>query len=530
MKKILIILLFFSWTNYAQTEHAWIYFTDKPNVEESISDPLSILSEKAVQRKARFNIPVDFRDVPVNENYINQIKDFDQVSVMAKSKWLNCVHVIGERSVIENLEDLEFVASVEFARDELNRGQTISNQTKRKFGTTEDFIYGYSTTQVSMLGTDMLHEQDFTGKNMTIAVMDAGFPNVDNLHVFERMRTNGHLLGGYDFTNRSENFSDPSLNNHGTMVLSTMAGNAPGYLIGTAPDADYYLFCTEVAETETPVEESYWVEAAERADSLGVDIINTSLSYAQFDDPGYNYTFNDIDGKTSFVSKGANIATEKGILVCVSAGNSGESETFPGVGVPADANVLTVGAVDPNRQYVSFSSIGPTADGRIKPDVMAQGFKVVVANDKDELREANGTSFSSPIMAGSIASFWQSVPEMNNIEIMNLVRSLSSNFENPNNKIGYGIPDFSSYSENNNEENLVADQLYVFPNPVSNYLSIAHKKDEMYRVSIYDLSGRLMLSLKNINNQIDFSGFSKGIYIAKFENENTRKSLLIVKK
>lgn len=530
MKKIIFILLIFSWTTYAQTEHAWVYFTDKPNVQESISNPENILSAKAIQRKARFNIPIDARDVPVNEDYIIQIKNQDAIDVKAKSKWMNCVHVIGDRAAIENLFSLDFVASIEYARDELNREQVGLNNSKRKFGISVEFDYGYSATQVSMLGTDYLHEQDFTGQNMTIAVMDAGFPNVDNLVVFENMRENNHLLGGYDFTNRSPDFAASSLSNHGTMVLSTMAGDAPGYLIGTAPDADYYLFCTEVAESETPVEESYWVEAAERADSLGVDIINTSLSYAQFDDPGYNYTYEDIDGQTSFVSKGANIATEKGILVCVSAGNSGESETFPGVGVPADANVLTVGAVDANEDYVSFSSIGPTADGRIKPDVMAQGFKVIVANEKNELREANGTSFSSPIMAGSIASLWQAIPELDNLELMELVRRLSSNYQNPNNKIGYGIPDFSKYFEENTDENLVSDELYVFPNPVSNDLRIAHKENERYHVTIYDLTGRLIQNLENVDDQIDLSGFSKGIYIAKFENATMRKSLLIVKK
>ena len=530
MKKVLIIFLFFYWTSYGQVEHAWIYFRDKPNVEEAISNPENILSAKAIQRKSRFNIPIDFRDVPVNENYISQVKSQEGISVKAKSKWFNCVHIIGDLSAIEKLRVLDFIDSIEFARDELNKNSNNYYSSKRKFGTTADFDYGFSSSQVTMLGTDKLHEDDFTGKNITVAVMDSGFPNVNSLEVFKRMRENGHLLGGYDFTNRSPNYSDSSLNNHGTLVLSTMAGSAPGYLIGTAPDADYYLFCTEVAATETPLEESFWVEAAERADSLGVDIINTSLSYAKFDDPGYDYFFEDMNGQTAFISKAANIATEKGILVCVSAGNSGESENFPGVGAPADANVITVGAVDSNRQYVAFSSVGPTADGRIKPDVMAQGYKVIVANEKNELREASGTSFSSPIMAGSIASLWQAIPEVSNLELMELVRKLSSNYQNPNNKIGYGIPDFSNYPEENIVENQHSDELYVFPNPVNSDLQIAHQKNELYQVTIYDLTGRLILQLENVDDRIDVSGFSKGIYIAKFENENTRKSLLIVKK
>ena len=213
---------------------------------------------------------------------------------------------------IEELANLQFVQQVEFARDELNeRAAFALKQPFSKFGTTEIFDYGYSSDQVEMLETDYLHEQDLTGQNLVIAVLDAGFPNVKQLAAFERMRDKGYLLGGYDFTHRSENFDKPELSNHGTLVLSTMAGYVPGYLIGTAPDANYYLFCTEVAESETPVEESYWVEAAERADSLGVDLINSSLSYSLFDDPGYNYRFEDMNGQTSFVSRGANIATEK---------------------------------------------------------------------------------------------------------------------------------------------------------------------------------------------------------------------------
>lgn len=530
LQKLPFLLFFFCCCSFGQQEHAWIYFKDKPSAETALQNPRSILSERALQRKQRFQIPVDFRDVPVEEAYISAVKAENTITVMAKSKWLNCVHVIGKQDAIEELANLQFVQQVEFARDELNeRAAFALKQPFSKFGTTEIFDYGYSSDQVEMLETDYLHEQDLTGQNLVIAVLDAGFPNVKQLAAFERMRDKGHLLGGYDFTHRSENFDKPELSNHGTLVLSTMAGYVPGYLIGTAPDADYYLFCTEVAESETPVEESYWVEAAERADSLGVDLINSSLSYSLFDDPGYNYRFEDMNGQTSFVSRGANIATEKGILVVVSAGNSAESTVFPGIGAPADAQVLTVGALDENREYVSFSSIGPTSDGRIKPDVMAQGFRCTAANERNEIVQVSGTSFSSPILAGSVASFWQAFPEMTNLEIMDLVKRASSNAQNPDNLIGYGIPNFRMALENTEMNSYFSEEFYVFPNPVSEELYFA-SPEQHYDVSIYDLTGKLLLYQQNVNKKIDLSGFSRGIYIAKFERQNFRKSLLISKK
>ena len=329
-----------------------------------------------------------------------------------------------------------------------------------------DFVYGKSDTQVKQLRVDVLHRNNFTGDGILIAVLDSGFPNVDQMNAFVRLRSNNDLLGGYDFVLRSTDIYRANVNDHGTRVLSDMAGFVDGQFVGTAPDASYILFRTEDAATETPVEESYWVEAAERADSLGVDIINSSLGYSTYDDSRYNYSPAEMDGNTAFISKGANIATEKGILIVNSAGNSGDSN-WGIITAPADANVFGVGAVDANGNYATFSSRGPSSDGRIKPDGMALGERATVIGPDDRLVPNNGTSFASPIMAGAIASFWQAFPQKTNLEIMAMVRGSSSHYQNPNSQMGYGIPDFSLPLAvlGINESELDETLWYLFPNP-----------------------------------------------------------------
>jgi len=531
MKRLLLIFFLITCFSYSQEEHAWVYFKDKPNVEAALNNPSSILSSKAIQRKSLRGTQIDERDVPVNEVYISMIKAQEDISVKAKSKWMNCVHVIGSFEAISNLRNLEFVSEIEFANKNINsRAPAENNKLENKFETNIDFGYGLASNQTTMLNTDYLHENDYTGIDMTIAVMDGGFSNVNTIGAFERLRSNGKLLGGFDFPNRSENYNNPELSNHGTLVLSNMAGFIENNFVGTAPDAAYYLFITEIGPTETPVEETYWVEAAERADSLGVDLINTSLSYTLFDNPDYSYAPEDMDGETTFISRGANIATEKGLLVVTSASNRGEEDYFNIIGAPADANVLSVGAVDRNRNYASFSSRGPSADGRVKPDVAAQGLEVVAIDQFNNLVQASGTSFASPILAGSVASFWQADPSLSNLEVMQLVKEASSLFSVPNIRLGYGIPDFRNALSNLIENNQSPGELFLYQNPVVNQLKFNNSTDQTYNITLFDMLGQVILQKNRVQNEIDLSGFSKGIYIAMFEQNNSRQSFLIIKK
>ena len=539
-RPILFLCIIFSVWGGAQ-EHAWVYFKDKDQVEASILNPSSILSERAIQKKNRFNIAIDQRDVPVNEDYIAQLKLQNGITVKAKSKWFNCVHVLGSVSDIAALTDLQFVDHISYADKGLNAksnsvtvvGNEVNNHKNKFLEQGVDFVYGQSYSQVEQLGVHVLHQNNFTGEGFLIAVLDSGFPNVDQMEAFDRLRANNGLWGGYDFVARSTNIYVTNGNDHGTRVLSDMAGFVDGQFVGTAPDASYILFRTEDAATETPVEESYWVEAAERADSLGVDIINSSLGYSTYDNPRYNYSPADMDGNTAFISKGANIATEKGILVVNSAGNSGDS-SWGIITAPADANVFGVGAVDTSGDYVAFSSRGPSADGRIKPDGMALGAGATVIGPDDRLVKNNGTSFASPIMAGAMASFWQAFPDKNNMEIMDMVRESSTRYQNPNSQMGFGIPNFSTALAllGIDITNSGDDLWYLFPNPSKTDFQV--QLPETYgnaHVTLFDIYGRRILErqLNQGNEEISVETLSRAIYIVHVNVDGVRKEYKLIK-
>ena len=304
MKKclLLLIMLCTQLSLFAQQD-AWVYLTDKQNVSSSISNPITILSQKAIDRKNAHGVIIDARDVPVNETYISQLKSATGITVMAKSKWFNAVHVRGSETDIKNLTStFSFINNIDFA----DKSLTLKTVQQKKQSKLENiatiFNYGSAANQIQMIKGDKLHVANYTGTGMTVAVLDAGFPNVNTMSSFSYLRNAGNILGGYDFVNRNDNVYLNNASSHGTWVLSTMAGYIQDQYVGTAPDAAYYLFITEDAPTENPVEESYWVEAAERADSLGVDVINTSLGYTTFDNASYNHAPADMNGNTTYIT------------------------------------------------------------------------------------------------------------------------------------------------------------------------------------------------------------------------------------
>ncbi|SDS81743.1 Por secretion system C-terminal sorting domain-containing protein [Winogradskyella sediminis] len=537
MKNIFTTILFLLvlTTSFAQ-EDAWIYFTDKPNVEVAIANPLSILTQKAIDRKQNHNIAIDERDVPVNEAYVTDIKSQTGIVVMAKSKWFNAVHIRGTEDAINALGNLTFVDRIDFANQNLNtslRSASVFNKTEIEESTVA-FTYGDTQNQVEMINADELHLSDFTGEGMTIAVMDAGFPNVNTMDAFQRLRENGGLKGGYDFVDRTTAVYDFADNNHGTKVLSTMAGFIANEFVGTAPDASYYVFRTEDSGSENPVEESYWVEAAERADSLGVDMINTSLGYQTYDNPNYNYTPADMNGQTTYITKGASIAAEKGILVVVSAGNSGATD-WQTVGAPADSpHVLSIGGVNADGDYVSFSSQGSAAQiGYQKPDVVARAGLTFVIDDNNAIVQNNGTSFSAPILCGGIAALWEAIPEASPTEVMNYVRQSASQYMNPDNFLGYGIPDLNvaqSLAVIGHNQELKAFKIY--PNPVTTNLNIeAPIGINQMEVSVYNQIGQRILSqsIFENSNHLDVSGLASGVYVIELSSTRISKTFKFIK-
>ncbi|WP_299130036.1 S8 family serine peptidase [uncultured Winogradskyella sp.] len=529
----MLLLLLFTINSYTQ-EDAWVYLTDKPNEASALSNPISILTQKALDRKQNHGIAIDARDVPVHEPYIADLKTQTGITVMAKSKWFNAVHVRGTEADISALSTLSFVDSIDFADNNLDNSSRLHQTSSIRDVEDESivFTYGNSQNQVEMINADDLHLDDFTGEGITIAVMDSGFPNVNTMGAFQRLRDNGDLLDGYDFVTRNTNVYANTSSSHGTRVLSTMAAFAQDQYVGTAPDASYYLFITEDAGSETPVEESYWVEAAERADSLGVDMINTSLGYRVFDNSNYDYTPADMNGQTAFITKGASIAVEKGILVVVSAGNSGAS-AWQTVGAPADSpNVLSIGAVDENGNYVSFSSQGGAAQlGYQKPDVVARGGAAFVIDQNNNITQNNGTSFSGPIMCGGIAALWQAIPDASPTEIKNLVRQSASQYTTPDDFLGYGIPDLALARTLGVEQKLI-DSFKFYPNPVKDVLHFNFPVEiSNYEISIYNQLGqqvahRIMSSNTNRLNVVDLSG---GIYLMKISSEQYIRTLKFMK-
>lgn len=536
MKKIvLLIVLLCGITTLWSQQDAWVYFIDKEDVAASLANPISILTQDALDRKILHNTPIDERDVPVNENYIGTVKTQTGIQVLAKSKWFNCVHVRGSEQDILSLGNLTFVESIDFADDSLTRATDDFGFIKDDPQTEQQrvtYTYGATENQVTMLGVDFLHEEDFIGTDMVVAVLDSGFPGVDVNGAFSRLQDEGRLLDGYDFVDREDNEFAFSGSSHGTRVASDIVGFIEDQFVGTAPNVSLYCFRTEDVLSENPVEESYWVEAAERADSLGVDVINTSLGYRTYDNPAYDYSYADMNGETAFISRGATQAFEKGMLVVTSAGNSGVGM----ISAPADSpGALTVGAVNADGDYVSFSSIGPSSDGRVKPDVMAKGAASAVVDQNNNITTNNGTSFSSPIMAGAVASLWQASPEKTNAEIMQIVREAAHLYPDNTPELGYGIPDFSeALAQLSVEENSALAKTYTLsPNPANDYFQIESPSGAVeLRVNIYDVLGKQVqsLSFSGESMRINTSALTTGLYLVQIIDATyTTTQKLIVK-
>jgi serine protease AprX len=519
MKKLFPLLAFLISLQLFAQEDAWVFLTDKPDSATYLATPLTMLSQRALDRRTRQNIVLDSKDVPVGTAYYSQVKNATGITVLAKSKWLNAIHVQGTPVDINNLKSFSFVAEIEFANNGLNaKGKTTqrSSNTKHKNKFTEvsaNFNYGDAENQITMLKGDYLHQEGFTGTGMHIAVIDAGFPNVNTLAAFKRLRDNNQILGGYDFVNRSTSFYGG--HNHGTNVLSDIGGYIDGQFVGTAPDASFYLFRTEDAANEVPLEESLWVEAAEKADSLGVDVINTSLGYTTFDNASYNYSYADMDGNTAFISRGAEIGASRGMILVNAAGNSG-NDGWKYMGAPADAAaVFTVGAVNASKNIASFSSFGPTADNRIKPDVLAQGQSVyVISHTSGNPITSNGTSFSSPVMTGVVACFWQAFPDLTSTQIMQRIRESADRYNNPHEQYGYGIPNFETALTavlSIDKENFM-NSTTIYPNPINNSFSIQTNTNDLSGLSIqiYNVLGKKVYGERNLKSKtIPVSGCNK---------------------
>ena len=415
---------------------------DKIDNPYSLLHPQYYLSLQALERRAIQQIDIDERDLPVNPQYISKIQDLG-FQIIHRSKWLNAVSIyVPDTSKLAKLNDLPFVVEVSALGVKRTPKEAIWQEhfpyEKYKEG---DNYYGATLNQIAMLSGHVLHSMGHDGQGKKVAIFDGGFTNVYRMPAFDSLFSNNRILGTRDFVEGDEFVYEAS--SHGTQVLSCMAAKLPYLVMGTAPGASYYLFKTEDVGSEFRIEEFNWVAAAEYADSLGIDIINSSLGYTTFNDEAMNYSYGDLNGKTGICSRGADIAVEKGMLVVNSAGNEGDGQ-WKYIGTPADGiNVISVGAVKSNGSRASFSSYGPTPDGRIKPNVSAQGSRAIVAGMKGyAVTSTDGTSFSSPIMAGMVTTLWSAFPNKTNWEIKDAIEAAGNQTMKPDSSLGYGIPDF----------------------------------------------------------------------------------------
>ena len=411
-----------------------ISLKDKAATDYSLQKPEMYLSKKSIERRKRQGLEIDSTDLPVCKKYVDAIRK-KGVHVLVTGKWDNFVTVsCNDSMLIAEIAGLPFVRSTERVwRGVAKRASERDSLINKPLRT--DSLYGPAITQIKMSHADRLHEAGFKGQGMTIAVIDAGFHNVDKIEAMKNI----NILGTRDFVNPEADIYAES--SHGMSVLSCMAMNQPNVMIGTAPEASYWLLRSEDEYSENLVEQDYWAAAIEFADSVGVDLVNTSLGYYSFDDPAKNYRYRDLNGHYALMSREAAKAADKGIVVVCSAGNSG-SGSWKKITPPGDAeNVITVGAVNKYGVLAPFSSVGNTADGRVKPDVVAVGLGSDIMGTDGNLRHANGTSFSSPIMCGMVACLWQACPELTAKEIIELVRRSGDRAVFPDNIYGYGIPD-----------------------------------------------------------------------------------------
>lgn len=432
-----------------KTYKFWVEFKDKQNSPYCTCRPAEFLSARALDRRARAGIEVLENDLPVNPEYLNQLKN-KGVQIHSASRWLNAAAIMADSNVIVGIEKLPFVKSLRYLGPHLKYRNPPNRPVKKRaplainpaIQGNDIPLWGYAGQQNQLLGLPVLHLAGHRGAGVWVAVMDGGFTNADTIPMFDSVGLQGRLFPGWDFVERDAGVFEAA--QHGTSVLSVMASNLPQYFVGTAPDATYFLLKTEDTGGEFPIEEVNWVAGAEWADSVGVDILNASLGYTSFNDNRLSHVYEDLDGRTAIGSKGAAIAATKGMIICNSAGNEGDGE-WHFIGVPADApGILAVGAVGSDAQRAAFSSFGPTADGRIKPELVAPGDQVVVAGNVGiALGLSSGTSLASPMLAGALASLWSAFPDKTAEEILDAVFATADQIGQPDNERGYGLPEMT---------------------------------------------------------------------------------------
>lgn len=521
-----------------------VFFTDKENSIFSIDRPEEFLAERAIERRIKQEIEIKPEDLPVSPAYLDSLKQRD-IRYYHQSKWLNGTLIEADSAVVAGLQNASFVDTILY----IAPGTKLKNPYGFKAeisaganGETESAIkpqHNINLPQHKMMDVGSMHEQGYLGEGMLVGVFDGGFEKVDEVAGFQHLFDEKKILTAKNFV--ANNDSVYQYSSHGTHALSCIAGYIPEKYVGTAPNASFILCVTEDVVGEYRIEEYNWLFAAEFADSLGVDVINTSLGYNTFSDASMNYTYEQFDGRTTIITQAAAIAASKGIVLVTSAGNEG-NDTWKYISAPADADsMLAVGAVDLHYNRAGFSSLGPTADGRLKPEVAALGLDVVVVTKSGNLGTSRGTSFAAPLMTGLMTGFWQANPDLSSLEVMNRIKLSGHQAVSPGNETGFGVPSFTRAM---NQEILGSytddpQSFILYPNPIINsrlYIqpeerNIAHDME----IFLYNNTGKI-IKRKRVPGGgripepyiLDFSDVAPGIYIINVVSKTTSEAAKVV--
>lgn len=555
MRKIVIFLLLFFVAAFgkAQTEANCfrVYLHDKAESPFSVERPQDFLSHRAIEKRSRFGIAVLEEDLPVNPSYRSGIVAIsDSIRILSVSKWMNTVTVYcPEEADLQSIMELPFVDSIRavgFYQGMVDRVLHYQHHESSLEVGVNDTLYGVGEPQIALHNGQLLHAEGYRGEGMLIAMLDAGWTGFDESSYFQQLYENGQIWGTYNLV--------PGFGNdvycghsHGTSCASIILSSIiSGWdtLVGTAPKANMVFIRTEDPDYEQLIEEDFWVNGAELADSLGADVITSSLGYTDFDG---QFDYSSCDGITSLASRAATKAAHKGMVVCIAAGNDGANEWHK-LSRPADAeDVLCVGAVNADSIYAPFSSCGPSFDGRVKPDVASCGwntFVVYIWNDDenqewhDYIVSGNGTSFATPDLAGLATCLWQALPQLNSLEVMQIIREAGHQFATPDTLMGYGIPNFYQAWLDHRTDTVISVQesylphstFHLYPNPCQSTLTIENPDGVHINICIYDLMGRVMYADGDFSGEgervLNTGSWPSGVYFARIQRRTGNAEIL----
>jgi serine protease AprX len=515
-----------------------LVFRDKAGTSFNTGQPEQFLSARAVARRQRQGIAIRERDLPPTGTYVQGLRNAGG-RVLYTSRWLNAALVEATAAQVQTMLALPYVARLETGRVLNNvNGRLAATEaqqtTQTKFGTYADVPnYGISDGQLRQLGVDQMHAQGYRGEGMLVGILDSGFQRADRVPFLQNLFTEKRIVATYDFADREADVYDD--HDHGLSVLSVMAGELSGQLYGPAYKASYVLLRTEIATSENPIEEAYWLFGAEYADSVGVDVINSSQGYTTYDNPADSHSYADLDGKTTLITRAATWAGEAGMVVCNSAGNDGSS-AWRYIAAPADSPaILSIGAVTTTGQYAAFSSIGPTADGRMKPDVSALGASTVLGQPNGVVTYGSGTSFSSPLVAGLAAGFWQAFPTLTAAQVREHLRQSGTLAAAPTNLLGHGIPNFARAARAAGPlATTEPATISVFPNPLvgPEVLQVRWPEaapTEAVEVRITDEAGRIVHKQQAVGQEFTVAFVGTGTYLLTLTTATRSRTLRFVR-